>query len=70
MKTNIKKIELCWNCGGDGQVMCCQDESHPSGYEPCPACKGTGYGESLETMWKRKGITQSIDSKPEEGGGL
>lgn len=49
--------ELCWRCCGRREIPCLESSAHPSGYEPCPECKATGYGESLETMWKRKGIT-------------
>ncbi len=49
--------EHCWMCCGHWEVQCFQSEVNPTGYRPCPECKGSGYGESLETMWKRKGIT-------------
>lgn len=49
--------ERCWMCCGLREVQCLQSAVNPSGYRPCPECKGAGYGESLETMWKRKGIT-------------
>ena len=51
--------EYCWRCGGHGEVICHKTDLNPSGYQPCFECKGTGYGESLETMLKRKGIVPS-----------
>lgn len=50
------EIEFCWRCGGCQSIQCSTAE-RSSGYKPCPECKGTGCGESLETYWKRMGIT-------------
>lgn len=57
LKLALNQTEFCWLCLGRREIPCLESSAHPSGYEPCPECKATGYGESLETMWKRKGIT-------------
>lgn len=41
------RTERCWRCGGYGTVKCSTGED-PSGYKKCPACYGTGYGETIE----------------------
>jgi len=60
--------ELCWQCCGRREVQCFESEVNPTGYRPCPECKGAGYGESLETMWKRKGITPFTINRADGGG--
>lgn len=51
----VPSVEYCWRCGGHGKTMCHQTPERPDGYEPCIHCKGTGYGESLQTYRKRIG---------------
>jgi hypothetical protein len=52
--------EHCWRCCGYREIPCFVTKKHPTGYETCPECKGMGYGESLQTMWKRKGIVPKV----------
>ena len=59
---DVLKIEFCWWCGGDGIILCHKTDENRTGMEPCPHCKGTGYGESYETYCKRKGINLTSEN--------
>ena len=48
--------EYCFWCGGLGERRAI------GGYTKCLHCTGTGYGESMQTYWKRMGITPETHS--------
>ena len=56
------RTEYCWRCCGRGEVM-----AIGGGYHRCYECNGTGYGESMETYWKRNGIVPDFKRAKTKG---
>lgn len=60
--TTTKLQELCWRCGGFKTVAVDPEESQIE-RKQCPHCKGTGYGESFQTMRARKEREEKANAK-------
>lgn len=61
-----KRTSRCFRCLGHREVQCLQTKEHPSGYVKCWHCGGSGYGESIEEYWARKGITPDFGKNPDQ----